>query len=587
MDPTRRLQALYVPVSDGTRLAVDVWLPVRQIAAGTKVGAILKVTRYHRAGVPTGPEPESDTNIEAGNMWNDAGFALVLADARGTGASFGTRSTELGEREIADYGELVDWIAAQPWSNGRVGAYGYSYGGDAAELVTRLHNPHLAAVAALFSDFDPYRQLIYPGGAYTERAFGQWVSANRVYDGIAGAGEELAASTGLPPDILASQFQAVKPADEPDGPAVLEQAIQEHQANADLGQLLPHVQFRDAQQDGLNWDTAAAAYWQQAIEASGVPMLIRVGWLDAGTAAGALTRFATFTNPQEVEIGPWSHGGQTLADPLRPAASLETDELSPEGQNNRLLDFFAKYVQRGEIPQKQRILRYSTLGTGEWHTTTSWPPDGLSVRRWYLAPAGKLTSTASSATTTHYAVDATASSGEANRWAGNVLGQHVAYPDRRAADESLLTYTSSPLPADVHILGYPVVTLRLATSDTDGAVYGYLEVIDPGGNVSYITEGQLRLLNRQTAGPPEPTRLGVPRTFSCTDSQPVPPGRYLDFVVELFPLSALIRAGHRLRVAVAGHDAACFARYGSASETFTLELGKSSHLDLPVAGGPR
>ena len=57
----------------------------------------------------------------AGELWAGAGFALVVADARGTGASFGSRTMELGPREIADYGELIDWVAAQPWSNGRVG----------------------------------------------------------------------------------------------------------------------------------------------------------------------------------------------------------------------------------------------------------------------------------------------------------------------------------------------------------------------------------------------------------------------------------------------------------------------------------
>ncbi len=206
-----RLQSVYVPISDGTRLAVDVWLPVRLVAAGARVGAILRATRYHRAGAAAGPGPEADANFGAGNMWNQAGFALVLADARGTGASFGTRGTELGVREIADYGELIDWIAAQPWSSGRVGAYGYSYGGDAAELVIRLRNPHLVAVAALFSDFDPYRQLAYPGGAYTEHVLGRWVGANRVYDGVEGALEELAEEAGLPPDVLAGQFQPVKP----------------------------------------------------------------------------------------------------------------------------------------------------------------------------------------------------------------------------------------------------------------------------------------------------------------------------------------------------------------------------------------
>jgi uncharacterized protein len=120
-DPSRRLRSRYVPVSDGVRLAVDVWLPVERLAATGTVGTVVRVTRYHRAEGPAEPAPEADSNRAAGDLWNGAGFALVLVDARGTGASFGSRAGELTGREIADYGEIVDWVAAQPWSNGRVG----------------------------------------------------------------------------------------------------------------------------------------------------------------------------------------------------------------------------------------------------------------------------------------------------------------------------------------------------------------------------------------------------------------------------------------------------------------------------------
>jgi predicted acyl esterase len=53
----------------------------------------------------------------------------------------------------------------------------------------------------------------------------------------------------------------------------------------------------------------------------------------------------------------------------------------------------------------------------------------------------------------------------------------------------------------------------------------------------------------------------------------------------LLPVSAVVPAGHRIRVAVAGHDASCFTRYGPAQEAFTLDLGRGSHLDLPVRCG--
>ena len=96
IDSTRRLQSLYVPVSDGVRLAVDVWLPVERIARGERVGTAFRATRYHRAEQPPGPGPEADSNRAAGELWTSAGFALVVADARGTGASFGSRTMELG-----------------------------------------------------------------------------------------------------------------------------------------------------------------------------------------------------------------------------------------------------------------------------------------------------------------------------------------------------------------------------------------------------------------------------------------------------------------------------------------------------------
>ena len=60
-------------------------------------------------------------------------------------------------------------------------------------------------------------------------------------------------------------------------------------------------------------------------------MLVRAGWLDAGFAAGALRRFATFASHQEVEIGPWGHGGDSYADTLRPG-DADRDRLVPEAR---------------------------------------------------------------------------------------------------------------------------------------------------------------------------------------------------------------------------------------------------------------
>jgi predicted acyl esterase len=526
VDTSRRLQSVYVPVGDGVRLAVDVWLPVERTAVGGTVGTVMRVTRYHRAEGPREPRPEADTNAAAGDLFNRAGFALVVVDARGTGASFGTRTGELGEREIKDYGELIGWVAAQPWSNGRIGVYGTSYEGQAAELIAGLGNPHLVAVAALFSPHDPYRELFYPGGCGTDGRYARWMYESQLKDGVAGALDRLAAITGQPAETIALP-PPVKPVDGPDGPALL----------------------------------------------------------DGGFAAGALTRFVTQASHQQVEIGPWGHGGGSFADTLRPSGAAEHDPLSTGSQDRRLVEFFARHLERDAAPRGPSTLAFGTLGSGTWQAVTRWPPAGTVTQRWYLGPVADLTREAGPAGSVTHRVDITASTGATNRWLAIDLGRAPAYPDRRHADDSLLTFTGGPLPADVHVLGFPVVTMHLAASGTDGAVYVYLEEVDPDGNVSYLTEGCLRFVHRGTTGPAEPMRLGVPRTFARPHALWVVPGNLMGLTVQLLPVSAVVPAGHRIRVAIAGHDASCFTRYGPAEETFTLRLGNDSRLDLPVQYG--
>jgi uncharacterized protein len=585
VDTSRRLQSVYVSVGDGVRLAVDVWLPVERTGAGGSVGTLMRVTRYYRAEARPEPGPESDSNRAAGDLFNGAGFALVVVDARGTGASFGTRAGELSEREIADYGELIDWTAAQPWSNGRVGVYGSSYEGQAAELIAGLGNSHVVAVAALFSPYDHYRELFYPGGCGTGGRYARWMYESQLQDGVTGALDRLAAVTGQPPETIALPAP-VKPVDGPDGLAWLDAAIGEHQSNTDVHALMGQVPFRDDRVAGLDWEASAPAPGRctagAAIASPGVPMLIRAGWLDGGFAAGALARFVTQASHQQVEIGPWGHGGTSFADPLRPSGAADHDPLSPGSQDRRLVEFFAGYLERDDQPQAPSTLSFATLGSGAWQTVTSWPPANAGMQRWHLGSAASLTREAGPADTVSHRVDVTVSTGATNRWLAIDLGRAPAYPDRKHADDRLLTFTSEPFPADVRILGFPVVTLRLATSGTDGAVYAYLEEVDPGGEVTYLTEGCLRFVHRRTTGPAEPARLGVPRTFARSDALPVIPGTSMDLAVPLLPISAAVPAGHRIRVALAGHDASCFTRYGPAQETFTLELGLTSHLDLPV-----
>ena len=206
----------------------------------------------------------------------------------------------------------------------------------------------------------------------------------------------------------------------------------------------------------------------------------------------------------------------------------------------------------------------------------------MDVQTWYLAAPGRLASVAGPATILRHVPDPTASTGPTNRWLAVDLGRGAAYPDRRHADEALLTFTSDPLPADLHVAGFPVVSLRLATSGSDGAIYVYLEDVAPDGEVVYRDR-------RLPAIPPSrDDRTG--RACTARRAPELRPGR---------PLGGRARAGPRpRRGAAAGgstdpggrqdpgragrHDAACFDRYGPPDETFTVHLGGHSTLDLPI-----
>lgn len=134
-------------------------------------------------------DPNLSDDIRA---FNKAGYAVVLVDARGSGASYGSRSAEWSPDEVEDLGEVVDWIVSRSWSNGSVGAYGVSYEGNTAELTAATDLNAVKAVAPLYADFDPFRDVAMPGGILNEGFIRSWSAANDATDR-----NDLCAATGV------------------------------------------------------------------------------------------------------------------------------------------------------------------------------------------------------------------------------------------------------------------------------------------------------------------------------------------------------------------------------------------------------
>ena len=558
-----RNESVYVPMRDGVRIAVDIWYP-SGLAAGERVPALFQATRYVRATRPgvvgralaaLGRLPMDTTEVAT---LNRAGYVVILVDARGSGASFGVRPVDWSHDEVRDFGELADWAARQPWSNGRVGAWGVSYDGNTAELFATTGSPAVRAVAPLYDDFDPTLNLVMPGGVLTTGFLEPWGAATSAMDDNDFC--RLSGVSGLKCTMQRLMLEGTKPVDADEDGRMRDSAVAGHVANYDVFAEVSALGFpRDTMPTmGEPMSAVSPFTHREKLERGAVPMLARVGWLDAATVNVALGRFFSVATPQRLEIGPWSHGGGHHTDPFLPE-STATDPPREE-QFRQLITFFDGQLKAATPAPVPHEIRYYVMNEGSWRTTTQWPPAGMDTVRWYLADEGLLAREAPGEPgEDRYTVDTTHTTGEATRWHTQLGGPDVVYPDRASEDRKLLTYTSEPFATDVEITGVPVVSLRVASTHEDGSFHVYLEDVAPDGRVTYVTEGIFRAINRRVSTEAPPYRqFGPYHSYRREDAMPLVPGEVAELGFELFATSVRIRAGHRLRLALAGTDRAMF-----------------------------
>ena len=583
-----RLHSEYVRMPDGVRLAVDVWLPAGT-TAGARLPTVLEADRYWRALAYTGGITKNP-NYYIAQPWNARGYAYVFADLRGTGASFGTLKAELGRQLVADVGSLADWVAAQRWSNGRVGVTGVSYSADIAMGSLALRNPHITAAAPLSYDFDPYEDIMRPGGILIQPLIAPYGLLLQILDKADGTTCATNAQTRQLCKLLKLTGAAPEPVDGPHGRALRAAARAQHFHNANLVQMAVAGVYRDYVNGPQSWAVTSVGSKISAISAGGVPILTFAGWLDAGTANGVLSELASLPNIQESWIGPWSHGQGYLADPFQPSRLLTPAEHQQLA--SRVYAFFDRYVKADDHPGGTRVLHYYTLGAGTWHTTTRWPVAGTHMRRLYFGAGHTLAwepgATRPGSDLLH--LNPTAGTGHQDRWNTNLTGGPVVYPNRAAVDRKLLTYTTGPLRQATTVTGLGRVTLTVTglRGARHGALYAYLEDVQPDGRVTYITEGELALADRAIAPKkdnPLWRKLRTPRTYARADAAPFPLHTRQQITFDLLPTSVQFHPGDRIRIAIAAADPDSFQLLpadGNATYRITSSPASPSYVELPV-----
>jgi putative CocE/NonD family hydrolase len=547
-------RSAYVTMRDGVRLAVQVLFQAGRDRLERRP-AVLVLTRYGRGTKAALARWDSSKQLD----FIDQGFVVVSVDVRGSGASFGDRSQFnaaeeiLNWEEVLDTGEVLDWIISQDWSDGNIFATGVSYPGNTSELAQVHNHPALRAVSPRFTDFDLYAFLLFPGGARDIAFTKPWGALTSELDH--GFGGDAAS---LSDEARSTRRGRLVNGDD----RAFEDAQAAHRANLDFYARTQTVVFRDDarfERRPRQWRSTNICDLTDALATGARPAFHWASWLDAGTAAGAIARFLTLKEaPMIVKIGAWNHGATHLADPFLGAGAPE--ETSGPAQVDEIASFFRGVLTDRDLAATRRV-DYLTLGAQLWQSTPCWPPAGFTDISWHLAPGSALSRVPEALEPQRYVVDFEASTGEHTRWTTQ-LGGVVNYLDRQQEDQRLLLFDSPPFDVDTEITGTPVVTLHVMSAREDGLFIAYLEAVSPDGSATYLTEGVLRALHRNISrASPVYETPGPARSYRREDCAPaMPAGEIVSLQFALLPTSVLIRAGWRLRLALAGADKRSFAR---------------------------
>ena len=594
-------RSLYVTMRDSVRIAIDVHLPAAA-HAGTKVPTIVRQTRYWRRWEFKWPASLFLSDMHNGPTrarFLAEGYAWVDVDVRGSGTSFGHQICSYSPDEIRDGAEVVDWIVAQPWSNGQVGSTGISYDGTAAEFLLLNHHPAVRAIAPRFSNYDAYADIVYPGGIHHSWFTESWGRLNKAQDG-----HVFHEYRG---PLAWFAVKGPMPVDADGGRRLLAAAREAHAANFDVHEETSALRYRDdlspndpfggvATPDLAGTPTSLTGTigimsphsYRGDLEASGAAILSYSGWWDGAYPHAAVKRFLTVRTPgSRLILGPWDHGGWHR---ITPHTKTEPHVFDHDAMLLAFFDLHLKSIDRG-IGATPPVM-YFTMGEQRWKHAETWPPPEAKTVDLYFAAGGTLGAVAptdEADATDRYEVDPTAGTSHRSRWDTllNLEQRDLSYEPRGDADAKLLTYTSPPLARDLEVTGHPVVTLHIRSSAADGHFFAYLEDVDAGGKVAMVTEGLLGAVHRKLSDRTPPYRTPAPyRTFTRADAAPLVPGEPAELVFDLLPTSYRFGKGHRIRIAIAGADADHFAPSPDPAPTLDLLRtgARASRIALPVIG---
>jgi uncharacterized protein len=534
------LTSRYVAVRDGTRLAVDIFQPTRAGKLATeKLPVVWMHTPYNRRTTNNG--------LTAANYPGKAlqlvkyGYVVAVVDFRGTYASFGTNAGyNRGEWQDAarlDAYDITEWLAAQPWSNGKVGMWGCSATGGSQMQAMSTAPPSLKAIFPMSCEWDVYA-FIAPGGVTPPAG-----TSTQILRG--GAREE-------------RDRNAVAVDGDADG-TLLRAAVAEHATSIEGAGSVP---FRDSVSAAFGntwWLKSSPHSYAKTLNESGIAVYTAVNWEEGYTGHGPAFTFNNLRTPKKLILGPAKHcdWAQVQRDT---GFDIVVEEL-------RYFDHWLRGVDNGVM--REPAVTYYTYNEApgkNWKTSNTWPPRGAKRTKFFLG-SGSL--------------------GAAKPQRGvNPSAMPVSYTvDAENFWNTGMTFVTEPLTRDTEVTGHASARIWLSTTATDADVVARIDDVAPDGTHRYVgVEGKLRASLRATAPAPY-EYLGLPwHPFTEKSQQPLQPGVPVELQMEFLPTSYLFKAGHRIRLTLQFADARATQNQDPPPRVSILHDRKfPSLLELPLA----
>jgi putative CocE/NonD family hydrolase len=499
------------------------------------------------------------------------GYAQVSVDVIGTGASEGGWEM-FGEAEQVAYGDTVDWVLEQPWSNGNIGVAGVSYMAISALFTAERRPDAIKTVFAMEPIGDAMRGIVGTGGLIN----GLFISVWGVFT------HQLSLQNQLPAMLYPEyreHFEAVN---------------EEHIGQID-NYLLPLVE--DAL-SGAPYITYDSEFWRTR------STLEHVGDIKAPTfITGTLHDLFQRDEPllyeqlkKNVDARLVIYDGDHITNFLQ--AFPGGDEVDPV--MSLYLQWFDKYLKDIDsdiesIPAvTQYVKNYGQLKPSKalWRgfaTTTDWPHPEVGAERWYLHGDMTLDTIAPNDTeSTHSVVtpqapdlswgksadgkyleaelvlhDGTDCSISYRQWTLGIAGvfnNKPCYHESNDVEEGALNFESAAMEDNYYFNGPVQADIWIDSSATDAVVSVRLDEVSPDGVVKQISNGLLLASNRAVDESRSRFIDGemVHPVHYLTEDQvmPVVPGEVIKLPVEIFPTSAIILKGHKLRISIAASNQA-------------------------------